>query len=253
MTTPPVLVPLSRHVPEPASRALHRVVTPLALLMHRAVRVDWRGSDNIPRCGCVVASNHLSYFDFLTLSQFLLGAGRWPHFLAKDSIFNVPVLGRILTACEQIPVQRGTARAADALAAAVAAVERGLAVVIYPEGTITKDPDQWPMRGHSGAVRVALSTGCPLVPVAQWGPQQVIPGPGAGWPRLLPRKTIRIVAGAPLDLSEHAGSPVTAELVQALTAQLMARITTLLAELRETTPPTTPPYDPANPPGPGPG
>lgn len=240
MSTPPVLVPLSRHVPEPAGRALHRVVTPLAILMRHAVRVDWRGAGHIPAGGAVIASNHVSYFDFLTLSQFLLAAGRWPHFLAKESIFRAPVIGRVLTACEQIPVHRGTARAADALTAAIAAIERGQAVVIYPEGTITKDPEQWPMRGRSGAVRIALETGCPLVPVAQWGPQDVIPGPRPGWPRLLPRKTIRIAAGEPLDLTAHLGKPVTTELVQGLTEDLMARITTLLADLRGTPAPDSP-------------
>jgi len=232
MTTPPVLVPLSRHVAEPAGRALHRVVTPLAVMMRYAVRVDWHGAEHIPSGGVVIASNHVSHFDFLAISQYLLAAGRWPHFLAKESIFRVPGIGSVLRACEQIPVRRGTSRAADALVAANAAVQRGQAVVIYPEGTITKDPDQWPMRGRTGAVRIALATGCPVVPVAQWGPQEVIPGPGPGLPRLLPRKTMRVLAGPPMDLSEHRGAPVTGDLAQRLTDELMARITGLLGELR---------------------
>src|SRR5699024_10148537 len=110
-----------------------------------------------------------SYADFLSLGQFVLGASRWPHFLGKESLFRIPLVGKLITACEQIPVHRGTDRAGDALASAVAAVRSGRPVVIYPEGTVTKDPQQWPMRGHSGAVRVALESGRPLVPVAQWG------------------------------------------------------------------------------------
>ena len=80
--------------------------------------------------------------------QFLAFSGRWPHFLAKASLFTVPALGRLLRACDQIPVERTSAKSADALQAAVAAVEAGQAVVIYPEGTITRDPSLWPMKGR---------------------------------------------------------------------------------------------------------
>ena len=56
--------------------------------------------------------------------------------------------------------------------AAVAAVRKGECVVVYPEGTLTRDPAQWPMTGKSGAARIALETGCPVIPVGQWGPQR---------------------------------------------------------------------------------
>ena len=57
--------------------------------------------------------------------------------------------------------------------------------MIYPEGTLTRDPDLWPMTGKSGAARIALATGCPVIPVGQWGAQEILP-PYAKKPRPLP-------------------------------------------------------------------
>ena len=65
---------------------------------------------------------------------------------------------------------------------------------IYPEGTITKDPDLWPMIGKTGAARVALETGCPVIPIAQWGPQEIL-APYSKRLRLLPPKTVHVLAG----------------------------------------------------------
>lgn len=240
MSTPPSLLPLSRSIPEPASAALRRVSTPLAMLMRRLVLVDWRGTEHLRDGGMVLAANHISYVDFLSLGHFVLGSGRWPHFLGKESLFRIPLVGRLITACEQIPVHRGSSRASDALASAVAAVRAGQLVAIYPEGTITKDPDGWPMRGRSGAVRIALESGCPVVPVAQWGAQELMPGPRPGLPRPWPRKTMRVIAGPPVDLSAYRGRPLTASLLAEASAVVMARITELLAELRGEEPPPEP-------------
>lgn len=240
MSTPPPLVPLSRTITEPASTALRRVCTPLALMMRRLVLIDWRGEEHLHGGGMVMAANHISYLDFLALGHFMLGSGRWPHFLGKESLFRAPVVGRLITACEQIPVRRGSARASDALSAAVTAVRAGQLVAIYPEGTITKDPAQWPMRGRSGAVRIALESGRPLVPVAQWGAQELMPGPRPSMPRPWPRKTMQVLAGPPIDLSPYRDRPLTAALLTDATALLMSRITELLAELRGEQPPPEP-------------
>lgn len=243
MSTAPSLLPLSRSIPEPASPALRRVCAPLTVLMRGLVRVSWGGTQHLQGGGMVLAANHISYADFLSLGHFVLGAGRWPHFLGKESLFRIPLVGRLITACEQIPVHRGSARASDALASAVAAVRSGQLVAIYPEGTITRDPDLWPMRGRSGAVRIALESGRPLVPVAQWGAQELMPGPKPSLPRPLPRKTMQVLAGPPVDLSPYRDRPLTAPLLTEATAVVMQRITALLAELRQEQPPPEP-YQP---------
>ena len=173
---------------EPGRRTIFGVVTVLNALVRPVTRRDWRGQDKVPQTGGVVfVVNHISNADPLALGQFLAFSGRWPRFLAKASLFGVPVLGRILRACGQIPVQRQSAKSADALLAAVEAVNQGRAVVIYPEGTITRDPDLWPMAGKTGAARLALRTGCPVIPIGQWGAHELMYGQQIHFPKLLPR------------------------------------------------------------------
>ena len=87
-----------------------------------------------------------------------------------------PCSDGLLRASGQIPVERaGATRGTSALAAAEELVEQGRAVIVYPEGSLTRDPDMWPMRGKTGAVRIALERDIPLIPVAHWGTQQVMP------------------------------------------------------------------------------
>ncbi len=150
---------------------------------------------------------------------------------------DVKIIGSILRATQQIPVYRGTEGAARSLRAAVEAVEAGGVVTIYPEGTITRDPAGWPMSGRTGAVRVALATGRPLIPLMQWGPQEIM------WPyrkqlRLFPRKTMHIRVGEPLDLCDFMGQPLTEQLLQMATERLMDRITAMMAEVRGELPST---------------
>lgn len=240
MSTPPVLVPLQRTISDPDIPALRRVTSPLTRLMRRLVRVEWHGLEHLHGGGMVAAANHISYADFLSLGHFALAAGRWPHFLGKESLFRLPVIGRIVTSCEQIPVHRGSSRAAEALASAESAVRQGKLVLLYPEGTVTKDPEQWPMTGRHGAVRMALGTGCPLVPVGQWGAQDFMPAPGLSMPRPLPRKTFRVMAGPPLDLDDYRGKPLTPQLLSEATAKLMAAISGLVGILRGEDPPAEP-------------
>ncbi len=131
---------------------------PLMLLTKR----DWRGVEHLPRTGgCVVATNHVSEFDPVPFAHFIYDNGRLPRFLGKAEVFKVPVVGRIIHSAGQIPVYRKTTDAAKAFSAAVAAVQKGECVVVYPEGTLTRDPDLWPMVGKTGAARIALTTGCP--------------------------------------------------------------------------------------------
>ena len=223
---------------EPGRGTIFAVVTVLDALVRPLTRRDWRASDKIPQTGGVIfVVNHISNADPLALGQFLAFSGRWPRFLAKASLFAVPVLGRILRACGQIPVQRQSAKSADALHAAVEAVNRGRAVVVYPEGTITRDPDLWPMAGKTGAARIALQTGCPVIPIGQWGAQELMHGPQIHFPKLLPRKTLRFLVGDPVNLDDLRDQPVSAATLDAATDRIMDAITTLVAELRQQPPP----------------
>jgi len=201
------------------------------------VRRDWQGSEHLPRTGgFVAASNHLSHVDPLTLAHFLYDNGCPPRFLGKEAVFRIPVLGRLITATGQIPVYRETADAGRALSAAVQGVREGECVVIYPEATLTRDPGLWPMTGKTGTARVALTTGCPVIPVAQWGPQDVL-APYARRPHLLPRRTVHVAAGPPVDLSAYMGRPLDGPTLRAATDAVLDAIAAVLADLRGERPP----------------
>jgi len=214
-------------------RWIVRILRPAVMVLTRR---DWRGVENLPDGGFVLAPNHVSHTDPVLLGHFLVDNGIAPRYLAKASLFEVPVLGRLVRAAGQIPVRRGTDAATDAFAAAVGAVQAGQVVVIYPEGTITRDPDLWPMVGRTGAARVSLMTGCPVIPVAQWGPQDVL-APYAKRPHLFPRRTIQIRVGRPVDLDDLRGAELSAEILDEASERILAAITELLADIRGEQPP----------------
>jgi len=193
---------------------------------------DWRGAEHLPSTGGFVACpNHISYADPFAFAHFLYDNGHPPFFLAKSEMFEVPILGRLLTAAEQVPVKRGTSQAATAFSAAVAAVQDGKCVPIFPEGTLTRDPQLWPMTARTGAARVALATRCPVIPVAQWGAQE-IQGPYARELHLFPRKTMRMVAGPPVDLSDLYDKPHDEVTLNEATTRIMDAITRQLETIR---------------------
>jgi 1-acyl-sn-glycerol-3-phosphate acyltransferase len=199
----------------------------------------WRGAENLPTSGGYVAAvNHLSYVDPFTFAHFLFDNGQLPRFLAKDSLFHLFFIGNVMRGAKQIPVYRTSGDAMSALSAAVAAVEAGECVAIYPEGTLTRDPDLWPMQGKTGAARVALASGCPVIPIAQWGAQEIL-GPYKVLPRLLPRHTSYVSAGPPVDLSRFEGRELTVEVYREATDAILDAITELLAEIRQQQPPAT--------------
>ncbi len=200
-------------------------------------RRDWRGVEHLGTHGdgIVVAVNHISYIDPIVIAHFLHDNGRPPRFMGKQSVFEVPVFGRMIRKAGQIPVARGL-DPGTALAAAVAAVNDGECLVMYPEGTITRDPGLWPMKGRTGALRVALETGAPLVPVAQWGAQRLM-APYSKVLRALPPKTMQVTAGPALEIDDLRGQPVTSAVLEEGTERLMDAITALLAVLRNEEPP----------------
>jgi 1-acyl-sn-glycerol-3-phosphate acyltransferase len=193
---------------------------------------DWRGAENLPaEGGCVVVTNHVSECDPVFFGHFIYDNGRLPRFLGKAEVFKVPVLGRIIHSAGQIPVYRKSSDAAKAFSAALAAVQKGECVIVYPEGTISRDPDLWPMIGKSGAARIALTTGAPVIPCAQWGPQEIL-APYARKPDLFPRKVMRMSAGPPVDLSDLTGQPLTTTVLREATNRIMAAVVLQLESLR---------------------
>jgi len=213
-------------------RSYRGIAAFLRFLLMVLTRRDWRGAENFPASGgYVVCPNHISYVDPFVFAHFLYDNGQPPFFMGKVEVFEVPVFGRLLRAAQQIPVERGTSQAAAALAAAVAAVEDGKCVPIFPEGTLTRDPQIWPMTGRTGAARVALTTRCPVIPVAQWGPQE-IQGPYARELHLFPRKTMRMLAGPPVDLSDLYGLPISSVTLNEATNRILDAITRQLETIR---------------------
>jgi len=192
----------------------------------------WIDGEKIPASGgCIIAMNHVSHLDPLTLGWFLYEHGRLVRYLTKEGLWHVPLLKYIVEDAGQIPVLRMSEGAVSAFAAAVEAVNAGECVGVYPEGTITRDPDGWPMRGKTGAARIALATGRPVIPVGQWGVQELLPAYSKR-PHLFPRKTISSKVGDPVDLSDLQGKPVTAEILHEATDRIMAAITRLVEDLR---------------------
>jgi len=203
------------------------------------MRLNWRGQENIPATGPVIlAVNHLSYMDIFAVSLFADSAGRYPVFLAKSSLFDIPVLGSILRRLGQLPVYRGQADAALVLKQAAQLVAKSSSCVIfYPEATVTRDPDQWPMVAKTGVARLALESDVQVVPIAHWGAQKILPY-GSYLPKLLPRKTVQVVAGPPVDLSEFRDQPITNAVLRAATDRIMGEVAALLGGLRGLEPPT---------------
>lgn len=205
------------------------------------VRYRFTPDSKLPKTApFIFAPNHYSEIDPLVMGVAVWHLGRVPRFMAKASLFKIPIVAWFLRASGQIPVDRtGSVRAGgggDPMNAANQLMERQAGVIVYPEGTLTRDPELWPMRGKSGAVRLALETGMPLIPAAHWGTQHLMPRYGK---RIhpFPRKTIDVAVGKPLDLSRFRGREIDQRVIGEATELLMSEITRLLAGLRGETPP----------------
>lgn len=195
-------------------------------------RRDWWGAENLPIAGGFVAcSNHISHLDPLTLGHFLVDHGWPPRFLAKEALFEVPVIGRIVRGAGQIPVRRGSGDASLSLEAAIAAVRAGECVAVYPEGTLTRDPNLWPMVGKTGAARIALTAGVPVIPIAQWGAQELLEPYGKRL-HVFRRPLVHVWAGPPVDLAPWQGRPLDATVLAQATDAILDAITGLLEQIR---------------------
>lgn len=175
------------------------------------------GLEHIPVTGpAIIASNHVGYLDFAFVMLGPPRPRREVRFLARGDLFERPITGAMLRALRQIPVDAHGDPAAT-MRFARAALERGELVGLHPEGTV--NPTFLPLRGRSGAVRLALQTGAPIIPTAVWGSQRLLTKwrepawPGRGIP-------IQVRYGAAYMPGE--GTPAES------TRQLIQRITTLV-------------------------
>ena len=205
---------------------------PAVPLIKLITRRNWLGTENIPKSGPVIFfMNHTSYADPLVTSLYLYENGRAVRFFGKDSLFKLPIFGWIIRKAEQIPVKRESDSAAVALEIARELLEKDLAVGIYPEGTLTRDENLWPMQAKTGAVRLAIQTGTPLIPVAQWGAHKII-GRYQRRFKLFPPTKISIEAGKPVDLSKWKNKIDDHEAMVEATAFAMSELTKIVAKLR---------------------
>jgi len=210
-----------------------KICTKIAIPFIKAItKRTWIGAENIPQTGAViVANNHLSYFDVLNFAHFLYSNGRAPRFLGKVEVFRVPIIGRIILAAGQVPVERETPNAGKAVDHAKKLLEAGHLLGVYPEGTLSRDLDHWPMVAKTGLARLALTTNTPVIPVAQWGSQIMMPTYSKKL-KLFPRTQITMVAGKPVDLSPWYGKGEDPQALIEATAKIMLEITILLEQIR---------------------
>lgn len=206
------------------------IVLPLFALV---TRIRIQGLERLPRTGpAIFVANHITEIDPVILGIVVYRAHRSPRFLAKGSLFRVPVLGGILRALGQIPVERTATGGGSALASAEDMLRAGGSVIVYPEGTLTRDPDLWPMVGRSGAVRLAWATGAPVIPIAHWGTQNLL-GRYEKRPHLVPpRKRIQVRVGEAVTLPASAEAEHDARLLEHATDQVMWAITAELEQIR---------------------
>ena len=190
------------------------------------------GQENVPRKGsAIIAFNHIAYLDPLAIGYVIDRIGRRPRFLGKAEVFQDKRVGWLIKGAGQIPVQRGSADAPRALEHAEAAVRRGEIVVIFPEGTITTNPDLSPMDAKTGLARLALATGAPVLPAAVWGTANVwTRGCTKNW---RPGQDICVRFGNSMDVSGDPGSRADWKRVG---AEVMDEIRALVASLRPVVP-----------------
>ena len=187
-------------------------------LLYGLFRLRSTGKEHIPEGGCVLACNHVSSFD-----PWPLGMPLWPktflRFMAKSELYWFP-LSALIDAAGAFPVRRGQ-RDTVAIETAIRLAREGNVVAMFPEGTRrTKGlVKRHEARPRSGAARIALEAGVPLVPAAVRGTD-----------RLLRLPKLRVAYGAPVEIDDLRGQEI-AEAAQEATVRLMARIEELEASL----------------------
>lgn len=211
-------------------RILATFLRPIVRFLYK---VEVTGQENLPKTGgYVLAANHVTELDALAVAYMIyFRLHRAPHFLAKEGLFRVPIVGPVLLACGQIPVFRSGRKNGDPMESAYEVLRAGHIIGIFPEGTLTREPNQWPMRGKTGAIRIAIEAGVPIIPVGQWGTEAVMETYSR---KILPKPwhKVRMVIGKPIDVSALKGQKYSTEQLVSLTDQVMNDITTLVEQVR---------------------
>jgi 1-acyl-sn-glycerol-3-phosphate acyltransferase len=207
------------------------------------IRTRYRNLSKLPQQGgAIIVVNHVSHVDPILVAKMVLDGARTPRFLAKDSIFDVFAVGAAMSGMGHIPVKRGTTDARQSFDAAVAALNSGSVIVLHPEGTVTRDPQGWPMAAKTGAARLALlAPDIPVIPVAQWGVQDQV-DLYRKKVKLFPRPRHVLSVGDPIDLSEFYGRRPDGATLRAVTEVIMQRLRSDVADLRGVPAPTGPLY-----------
>lgn len=201
-------------------------------LLFVSTKWTWLGRENVPASGpAIFVANHTSMADPLVIAHVLDDRPRGMRMLVKSSLFKVPLVATVLRSSGQIPVHRATRHAGDALRTAAARIRAGEAPLSYPEGTVTRDPDLWPMPGKTGAARLFLDTGAPVIQIVQWR-AHTLHDYRTGTVRLRLRTPVTVSAGHPGDLSELVGSPPAGAVLEEITDVVMRRLRDDLAVLR---------------------
>lgn len=198
---------------------VYSVVIGAALGMIKTMKwpVTVVGGEHVPSTGpAIIASNHIGYLDFVFGGYAAREQGRRVRFLAKKEIFDKGGVGWLMRQMGHIPVDRHGAADAS-VRAAVAALQAGEIIGMFPEATIS--PSFVPRKGKTGTVRAAWETGAPIVPIAVWGTQRIL----TKWrPKNFKRNIpIVVVVGEPLEKIEG-------EDAETATKRLMHRIAELL-------------------------
>lgn len=202
-------------------------------------RRSFEGLEHLQIPGPVlVVANHISQLDPIYTSVFLRKSGRIPHIMAKASLWRIPVIGKVFSGTGQIPVERGGGHGQVGLEAAINSLRTGHMVLIYPDGTVTRDPQRWPMKPRPGVAAMALAGDFPVIPVVHWGTQDVYVPYTRGGFHPLPRKDIRVVAGPAIDLSDYRGRPVDARMIRDVSYVIQGAVRDLLGQVRGKNPPT---------------
>ena len=211
-------------------RTLGWILRPWVRLLYK---VEVTGTENLPKTGgYVLAANHVTTVDALAVAYMMFfRLHRAPHFLAKEGLFRTPIVGPALLACGQIPVFRSGRGNSDPMESAYKVLRAGHIIGIFPEGTLTRDPNQWPMRARTGALRLALETGVPIVPMGQWGTEAVMETYSS---RIRPKPwhKVRMVIGKPMEMSQYLGKKLSTEEMVAISDEIMVEITKLVEQLR---------------------
>lgn len=207
------------------------ILQPIVRLMFK---IEIKGVEKLPKSGpYILTPNHATNVDALGVAYVIyVILKRAPHFLAKERLFQIPLIGKILLAAGQIPVFRtGGQRNDDSLRAAYAYLEAGHSICVFPEGTLTRDPDMWPMRGKTGAVRLALQSGVPVYPIAHWGSEKIM---GRYSKKFRPGfwKKVQFLVGDEIDLARFRKDQLSPAELHEATDVVMSEIVKLVEQLR---------------------